>query len=56
MKYKGDGTQSIPGVPMRDLTPAEWDNLSEQQKEECLKTDLYQAAKVAPKKEKETKL
>ena len=39
--YKGKGTQFIPGVPTRDLTPQEVENLNDETLKQCLSTGLY---------------
>jgi hypothetical protein len=45
--YKGNG-EFVSGVPARDLTEAEWEQLSKEQKKAALDSGLYEKSK--PKK------
>lgn len=39
--YTGDGAAWVGGVPARDLTPDEWDALTDDQRLICTATGLY---------------
>jgi hypothetical protein len=50
--YTGDGTSVWMGVPMRDLTSAEWDALDNATQEALVKQGLFKlAAKKTAKKQ-----
>jgi hypothetical protein len=42
IKYLGDGTAFVGGVPARDLSADEWAALSESERRLCLTTNLYE--------------
>jgi hypothetical protein len=42
IKYKGDGSQYVPGVPARDLTTDEFKALSQEQQKAVLESGLYE--------------
>lgn len=49
VRYLGDGSAWVPGVPARDLLPEEWLALTEAQRQQCLATNLYElTGAVAP--------
>lgn len=41
VRYTGDGTQYLEGVPIRDLTPDEWQALSDATRALALASGLY---------------
>lgn len=51
VRYTGDGTAWVPGVPMRDLLPEEWLKLTDEQRAICLATQLYVLVGVLPKED-----
>lgn len=45
---RGEPLAFIPGVPARDLTQAEWETLTDEQRQTCLTTNLYDVAGEIP--------
>jgi hypothetical protein len=43
-RYTGDGTTYVEGVPARDLTRAEWNALTAEQKKAVRSSGLYERA------------
>jgi hypothetical protein len=41
VRYNGDGTAFISGVPIRNLTADEWSALSDELRALCLESGLY---------------
>lgn len=42
VRYVGDGSAWVNGVPARDLTHEEWTALTDEQRKTCLSTNLYE--------------
>lgn len=48
VSFKGDGNAVITGIPARHLTKADWDELSDDQRQHALASGLYEPANVQP--------
>lgn len=42
VRWKGDGSGYLPGVPTRDMTADEWNELPEQARRDALLSGLYE--------------
>lgn len=45
IKFKGDGSAEIIGIPARDLSIEDWDGLSKDQQAHALASGLYESVK-----------
>lgn len=48
VRFKGDGSAFVPGIPTRDLTAEEWAAIPESVRLVGIKTELYIADPVIP--------
>lgn len=55
VRYLGDGSQYIEGVPARDLTREEWERLRPDLRERALATGLYEDLRLRGDAAKESK-
>lgn len=51
MYYIGDGKQYVPGVPLRDMTMAEWSDIPEPDRQALLKAGVFSGKAPARKPE-----
>ena len=56
IKFVGDKSQFIDGIPSRDLSEAEFNALSDQLKEAAIASGLYKVEAVAEPKKKTKKV
>lgn len=50
VRFVGDPDQYIGGIPARNLTPEEWDRLSDRLREKAIDSGLYKLSAAAGKK------
>lgn len=53
IRWRGDGSGYVPGIPQRDLTIEEWATLTEAQRTAAIATGLYELSEAANDADKE---